>query len=139
MHQRDSNPDFISAIKALGANWYNLILPETKALPSVIQPDEQILGLVYGRYKKESDNSISRGVLVATNKRALLLNKKFMFKESDEIRYGVISGVNYSRVLFIYAVTVHTRMGDVSIRTFNQRCAKIFVSAIENQIFKHQA
>ena len=114
-----------------------MILPETKTLPFVIHPDEQILGIVYGRYK-QSDNGehVSRGALVATNHRLLLINKKPLFVKCEEISYRVINGITYSRVAIAGTVTLHTRMGDISLRTFNQRCAQNFVEAIEAGIFK---
>ena len=111
----DIGRDLMAELKALGANYYDLILPETKVIPRAIKPGEQILGLVYGRYKQQSNNSISRGVLVATDERVILLNKKFMFKQNDEITYDVISGISYSRVTFMGTVTIHTRIGDIHI------------------------
>lgn len=130
-----SHPNLIAELKALGAVKYNLLLPETHAIPNEVKPDEIILGVVYGRYKQESDNTISRGVLIATDQRVLLLNKKFMFKQSDEIIYRIISGVSYTRIAFMGTVTLHTRIGDINMRTFNSKCAHIFVEAIESKIF----
>ncbi len=135
MQPENSHPNLIAELKALGAVKYNLLLPETKAIPSEVKPDEKILGLVYGKYKQESSNTISRGVLIATDQRVILLNKKFMFKQSDEIAYRVISGVKYSSVAFMGTVTLHTRIGDIHIRTFNRKCAHTFVEAIEGKIF----
>jgi hypothetical protein len=33
-------------------------------------------------------------------------------------------------------VTIHTRMGKINVRTFNQKCAHNFVEAIEANLFK---
>ena len=135
MRQATQRPGLFAELKTLGAVQYNLLLPETKAIPTVLKSNEKILGLVYGRYKQEKKGLVSRGVLLATDRRLILLNKKFMFKQSEEIGYQVISGVDYSRIAFASTVTLHTRLGDIHIRTFNPRCAKIFVAAIEHMIF----
>ena len=121
-------------LKGLGANWYDLMLPETKSLEHILRPDEEILGIVYGRYFVEGKNLTSRGLMVATDKRVFVLNTKPFFKQNDEISYFVISGVNYTRVVFSGTVTLHTRTGDVNMRTFNDACAQNFVKAIESKI-----
>lgn len=122
-------------LKALGAVKYNLMLPETKAMANVLHPDEKILGVVYGRYKDDKDSTVSRGVLIATEQRVVLFNRKFLFKHSDEFAYRVVSGVDYTRVGPMGTVTLHTRMGDIHVRTFNKRCAQTFVTAIESHLF----
>ena len=130
-----SHPNIIAEVRALGAVSYNLLLPETKAIPQVLRPDEKLLGLVYGRYHEERNNTVSRGVLLATDQRVILLNKKPMYMKHDEISYKVVSGVSYTKVAFMGTVTLHSRIGDISIRTFNQRCARLFVKAIEQKVF----
>ena len=120
-----------TTLKALGAVSYDLALPETKAMSSVIHPGEKILGVVYGRYKDDKDGTVSRGVLIATDQRVVLLNKKLLYKQNDEFAYRVISGVEYGRVWPMGTVSLHTRMGDIHVRTFNRKCAETFVAAIE--------
>ena len=126
-----SNRDIRAELKSVGAVWYDLILPETKALPKVLNSGERILGAVYGRYKNDKNESVSRGVLVATSDHLILLNKKPMFQETDQISYRMVSGVNYSHVAFMGIVTLHTRVGDIHVRTFNNKAALNFVKAIE--------
>lgn len=120
----------------LGAVAYNMRLPETRVLPFIVHPDEIIEGVVYGRYHKIAKDEVGRGMMVATNKRVMLIDKKPFFLQFDEITYRVISAVTHSRVGPVGTIVVHTRMGDVCIRTFNQNCAQMFVEAIEGGIFK---
>lgn len=131
-HAQKINKD----IKNLGAVMYNMWLPETQVLPYIIHPDEQILGLVYGRYQQVEGDVIGRGVLVATPERVLLIDKKPLFTKTAEISYRVISAVTYSKVLFMGNVTIHTRMGKINVRTFNQKCAYNFIEAVEVNLFK---
>jgi hypothetical protein len=119
-------------LKLLGADWYDLLLPETHYLHKLVSPAERIVGVVYGRYKREHSHLVGRGVLVATDQRVLLVDKKPMFLSCDEIIYRVISGVTYSKAGPAGTVTLHTRMGDIYLRTLNHKCARIFVQAIES-------
>lgn len=122
-------------LRQLGAVRYDLWLPETHALPIIVHPDEHIKGIVYGRY--EQDHETGRGALVATDRRVLLVNKKPLFVRCDEIAYRVVSGITYSRVAFMGIITLHTRIGNITIRTFNQNCAHNFVEAIEARISEY--
>jgi len=131
---RKPDTALIARLKSLGAVTFNLMLPETKALASALNPDERLLGIVYGRYKQDRNNVISRGALVATDQRVLLLNKKPLLLERDEIVYRAISGADYSWVGFMGTISLHTRMGDIRIRTFNKRCARTFVAAIKANV-----
>lgn len=127
---------FNDRLRSLGAVWYDLRLPETKLLPHIVHADEVVTGLVFGRYRQPSEGYEGRGALVCTNKRLLLLDKKPLFVRCDEISFMVISGVNYSRAGLTATVTLHTRVGDIILRTFNMNCAKQFIEAIEARIFE---
>lgn len=124
-------------LRQLGAVMYDLWLPETKALTTVLRPDEKLLGVVYGRYRFGQKKEISRGMLVATDQRVFILNKKPMFTQNDEFAYWVVSGVDYARVGIMGNVTLLTRIGDIHLRTFNRRCAETFVAAIDANIIRN--
>lgn len=126
-------------LRLLGAVTYNMWLPESHALPFFVHPGEKITGVVYGRYKRNEGREIGRGLFVATDQRVLFVDKKPLYVRSDEITYEVISGVSYSRVTLAGTVILHTRMGDISIRTFNHTCARTFVKAVEVQIFQNKS
>jgi len=127
-------------LRELGAVMYDLWLPETHALPSIIHPNEKINGIVYGRYKHGgAEPSAGRGALVATDSRILLIDKKPLFLKCDELSYSVVSGVTYTKVGPGGTVTLHTRAGDIEIRTLNQRCAHRFVESIEAACLRDSA
>jgi hypothetical protein len=123
-------------LKSLGADTYDFLLPETHALPYIIHPDELIEGIVYGKYKMQNNPQTGRGALVATNQRVLLIDKKPLYEKVAELAYQVISGVTYSRAGLAGTVTLHTRMGDIGVRTLNHACAASFVEAVEAITFK---
>ena len=113
-----------------------MLLPETQALAKILTVDEVILGIIYGKYRQNSpEASHGRGAIIATDRRVILLDKKPLFIKCDELSYSVISGINYSKAGLSGTVTLHSRTGDISIRTFNSDCAAIFVKAIERKRF----
>ncbi|MDB5185287.1 MAG: hypothetical protein JWN38_1095 [Candidatus Saccharibacteria bacterium] len=120
-----------------GVDRYDFWLPETHALPYIVHLDEHIKGIVYGKYVQNgTEPAGGRGALVATDSRILLIDKKPMFLKCDELSYHVVSGVTYTKVGMAGTVTLHTRAGDIHVRTFNQKCADMFVAAIEAKTFE---
>lgn len=112
-------------LRAGGAVTYDLILPETHQLPDIIHDDEHIYGSVYGKH------SSGRGALIATDKRILFIDKKPLFLHLDEIDFGVVGGVTITHAGLWGIVTLHTPMGDYSLRTFNRKNAQNFVDYVE--------
>lgn len=121
-------------LRALGADRYDLVLPETHSLPFIIHPGERIGGVVYGRYKVEGRTG--RGALVVTAHRLLFIDRKPLFIRCDEISFEVLSGISYIQAGIGGTITLSTRMGNIGIRTFNLNCARTFIKAIEAQIFR---
>jgi hypothetical protein len=125
-------------LKRAGADEFDLHLPETYALPYLVNPGERVQGIVYGRYHRPFTIDQSpkllvhgRGALVVTDRKVFFLDKKPSFLHYDEIPLDLISGITYTKAGPAGTVTLHTRTGDYAVRTFNQRCASGFVSAIE--------
>lgn len=123
------------ALRLLGANEYDLLLPETRYIAQVLREGEVLLGAVYGKYEKVNLPNTGRGLMVVTNRRILLIDKKPLFLQYDVIKFDMVSGVQYGKALFGEAVTLNTRMGNVIIRTFNDRCARHFVQTVEDMLF----
>jgi hypothetical protein len=118
-------------LKESGALWYDLLLPETYYLPAVIHSDEHIKGSVFGRYTYR--DTAGRGALIATDQRVIFLDKKPLFVHYDEINFMIIGSVTYTHTAVVGYVTLHTRLGDFQLRTFNQRNAYNFCEYIEEK------
>ncbi len=127
-----------SSLKRLGANQYDLWLPETHSLPAFIRADETLEGIIYGKYHISSELPSGRGALVATNRRVIFIDRKPGYTRATEIAYDVVSAITRSQTGFTNYVTLNTRLADITIRTFNPRCAMSFVEAIEHNIFNHR-
>ena len=118
-------------LRQLGANIYDIKLPETKALENILQPDEDIDGIIYGRYQHTGEDRVGRGALVVTTKRVLLVDKKPMVSKLNEISFRVVSGVSYVQAGPAGTVVLSTRVGDIHVRTLNKKCVDHFVLAVD--------
>ncbi|HWB39196.1 MAG TPA: hypothetical protein VG604_03035 [Candidatus Saccharimonadales bacterium] len=56
-----------------------------------------------------------------------------MYMHVDEITFMIIGGITYTKAGFMSYVTLHTRLGDYKLRTFNMRSAANFVDYIETK------
>lgn len=131
--------DLRSTLRQLGADAFDLMLPETHSLATLLHDNEQVQGIVYGRYRQSGDKPSGRGALVATDQRIIFLDHKPLFESASEISYEVVSGVSKGTTGWISTVTLNTRMGEITIRTFNQQCAEMFMHAIETHVFDRPA
>lgn len=118
-------------LKQLGVTAYGLKKTESKHLSKLIHTDEQLEGVIYGRYDAGS------AMIVATDKRILFFDKKPLYSTSDEISYDFVSGIKVVRDGYFSTVTLHTRIGDYTLRYANKKCAQIFKQYIESHVLEH--
>ena len=119
-------------LKAAGVTWYGMKKFAVRYLPKIIGKNEHIKGIVYGRYREKNGPAFNEGLLMATNLRVMFVDHKPGYSKTDEIAYSAVSGVRITRAIFS-SVTLHTRLGDFSIRFANANCARIFVEYIESR------
>lgn len=128
-----NNNNKVSRIKReltkAGMTSYGQIKMSTRYLPELIHDKESILGVVYGR------SSRGNGMLVATDKRIIYVERRPFFSSTDEIGYNSINGVRRTTSLFS-TVSLHSRQGDYTLRYVNPECAKKFDEVVENYIEK---
>jgi hypothetical protein len=89
---------------------------------------------VYGRYS-EGNGPLQwvEVMLVATDKCILFVDHKPGFSKVDELTYDVVSGVKKVYTWPFSSVTLHTRIGDYTLRFANAKCIDIFVQYIETR------
>lgn len=119
-------------LKQAGMSNYGLMKVPTKHLPELIQDDENIKGVVYGRM----DENFGSVMLVATTKKIIFLDYKPLYRNSDEITYDVVAGIQLSTVGMFAGVVLHTRVRDYTLKFVNIKCAEIFTSYIEKHLEK---
>lgn len=112
---------------AAGMSTYGLRKAESRYLPHIIHKDEHIGGVVYGLYDGGG------GMLIATDKRVIFLDKKPMFTTNDEVSYNVVSGLKINRSAFVNVITLHTRIKDYTLRYVNIECATKFKKYLETR------
>ncbi len=122
-----------SELRMRGAVEYDLWLPETHYLPHILHKNERIMGSVYGKY----DNG--RGALIATDQRVLFIDRKPLFMHVDELTFAIIGGVTFTSSPVMGYVTLHTRLGNYELRTFNLKNAANFVDYIETKCVQQTA
>lgn len=121
-------------LKQLGLSWWGLHKSETNYLYHMIHTGESLGGVVYGH----SGSELSSVMLVATDRRIILVDTKPLFAKSENISYDVVSGVTYEWVGVSGTIILHTRLGDISVRTMNRKSADIFHTYVEETYIEHQ-
>lgn len=117
----------------LGMSRFALASEEAHYLPKIVYADEQIGGVVYGLHQD------GFALMAATDRRVIFLDKKPLFDTVDEIRYEVISGVSFGHAGIGSTITLHTKIKDYKMRTFNQKTAIGFVKFIESKCLTNGA
>lgn len=112
-------------LKNVGMKMYGLMKSETKELPHILAENETIHGCIYGQYKGGS------GMLVATNRRLIFLDKKPMHLLMEEMTYERIVDIGADWQPFFSKVTVNARAEKYVFKYVNTRCARIFVRYLE--------
>lgn len=108
-----------------GVGAWGAIKAESRILPNILHEDENILGAIYGF------SGLDSVLFVATDKRVVYIDKKFLFTKTEDIAFAAVSGVTFDWLLMSGTLILHTRLGDFKIRIFNKKAAQIFVSCIE--------
>jgi uncharacterized pyridoxamine 5'-phosphate oxidase family protein len=129
---RSHNERVRRELRQVGATSYGLTKFASKYLYRVIHGEEHVRAAVYGRYREdEGQLGFNEGMLVATDYRIIFLDHKPGYTAMKELTYDSVSGVQYLAAGPFAAVTLHTRIGDFTLRYANRRCAKNFVDYIE--------
>ena len=115
-----------------GVTVYGLIKAESRYLPKVLHDGEKIESVIYGQHHSSSV------MIVATNERIIVLDKKPMAVRCDEVSYEVVSGIGI-KIGFIFAeVILHTAITNFDMKWVNMRCAEKFVKHIEAERLKRE-
>ncbi len=123
--------DFIQVkaqLKALGLEFRVFGKPEVKELANVLNEGEQIYHCTFGFYQGGS------ALLVATNTRLLLIDKRPFFLNLEDIRYEMINEVDFAGRLLDAAVQLHTGNKQLKFRSFADARLRNLCSFVQNQI-----
>jgi len=101
-------------LKKIGCNFRFWGRPEIKELATILLQDEIIEGAVNGQY----ENGFA--LLCITNHRLLLIDKKPMFLTLEDIRFDMITEMDYSARLLDSTVHIITPSRKLSFSSWNQ-------------------
>lgn len=121
-------------LRAAGVTSFGLAKFASRYLPTALHPNEHIKGAVYGRYAQgQGLLRWTEGMLVATDRRILFIEHKPGFSTIDELTYDVVSGIKRIFAWPFSSLTLHTKLGDYTLRFANAKCIDILVRYVEER------
>lgn len=118
-------------LRKAGVSRYGMTKLAVRYLHNVIDNNEHIGGVVYGRY---ADNggviTLNAGLLAATDKRIIFLDHKPGYTRTDDIPYDTIGEIELTTAVFS-TVTLFAGAAIYKIRFANNNCARKFVRYVE--------
>ncbi len=121
-------------LKAAKVTSYGLLKQEARYLHVLIEEDEHIKAVVYGLYGDGKGVQSSSGMMVATDRRMIFIDKKPLFTDIDEFGYGAILGINVNNAMFFSSVIIHTANKEYRFRNVNRKCARQMKLYIESNV-----
>lgn len=97
-----SSSEVIKQLNTLGLRFRFFGRREVRELSNIINRGEQITHCVYGTYEGGT------GMLVATDKRILLIDKRPFFLNIEDFRYEMLNDVYFAGRLLSASVSLHT-------------------------------
>lgn len=101
-------------LRAVGCNYRFFGRPEIRELRNILVPEEVIAQAVNGRYEG------GYAMLVVTNHRLLLIDKKPMFLTLEDIRFDMISEIDFSAQLLSGTIRIQTPNRKLVFTGWNQ-------------------
>lgn len=117
-------------LKAIGADKYIFCGPERRELAKILFENEQVHHLINGRY------SGGFAILVATDQRILLVDKKPFYLTMEDIRYDMISDVMFNNRLLNSTLLLGTIQKSVSFTGFSHTKIRDFTSFIQQKVME---
>jgi len=121
-------------LKNAGATIFGRAKFAARYLPGILHDNEHIMGVVYGRYAEDSGLlGLAEGMLVATDRRVIFLDRKPGFETLDELAYDAVSGVQKSYAWPFASITLHTKIGNYTLRFAKKVCIDTFMRYVERR------
>lgn len=115
-------------LKKVGCNYRFWGRPEIRELCNILVPGEVIAQAVNGRY----ENGFA--LLCVTNHRLLLIDKKPMFLTLEDIRFDMISEIDYSAQLLEGTVRIQTPNRKLVFTGWNHARLRIILNYIQQRV-----
>lgn len=89
-------------LRAIGANFSFWGKAEARELEHIVLPGETIMYAINGRYE------FGFAMLVVTNQRVILIDKKPLYLTLEDIRFDMISELDFSQRVFDATIVIYT-------------------------------
>lgn len=103
---------------------------EVAEIPHLLMSGEEVLGMISGYY------TAGTAVLCVTTRRLLLIDKKWMRLNFEDIRFESISEVNYSHQLFFASLHFFYAGRDLHFRTWHKQDLRDFAQIVQSKMFE---
>lgn len=117
-------------LKEIGCNFRFFGRPEIKELAKILLPDEKIIQCTNGYY----DAGIA--LLCLTDHRVLLIDKKPMFLTIEDVRFDMISEIDFSRRLFNTTLRIHSTNTSLSFTSWNHTRLRKLANNLQHYVAK---
>lgn len=115
-------------LKELGVNLRFWCRPEIRELPKILFEGEQLRHVLVGRYEG------GFALFCATDQRVLLVDKKPFYLTLEDIRYDMISDVQYNHRILDATVRLGTVHKTISFLGYNHEKLRNFTNYIQQQV-----
>lgn len=101
-----------------------------RELANILMPEEIIAGCVNGRYEG------GFALLAVTNMRLLLVDKKPMFLELEDIRFDMIAELDFSSRLFDNTINVITPTKTLTFKSWNGQRLRAILNYTQQRVME---
>lgn len=120
--------NFEDQLKLIGCNFKFWGRPELKELANILSPNELINNCVNGSYEG------GFALLCVTDQRVLLIDKKPMYLTIEDIRFDMITQLDYSYRLLNSTLLIHTPNKFLRFTAYNQHRLRQFYSYVQLRV-----
>lgn len=120
--------NFEDQLRLIGCNFRFWGRPELKELANILSPSEVINNCVNGSYEG------GFALLCVTDQRVLLIDKKPMYLTIEDIRFDMITQLDYSYRLLNSTLLIHTPNKFLRFTAYNQHRLRQFYSYVQNRV-----
>ena len=124
-----SREDVMKQLTAIKFNYRNWNRAEARELENIILPNEIIFECVNGWYQGGG------ALLVATNLRVLLIDKKIMnFLAVEDVRFDTIAQIDYGHRFLDAHICINTGLKELKFRSYNKIRLRNLISLVQKRM-----
>ena len=104
--------------------------PEMRELENILADDEEIVCAVSGRYEA------GFALLISTDRRLLLIDKKPLFLSLEDLRYDMISEIDFGAQAFMATVAIHTINKTLRFQSIRQNQLRALTAHVQHRVME---